>query len=126
MLFAALADVAFNALTRHAKRRWSLATPDTCCGNSMAPHRTLQIFTGQGGMMLFIHHGVTIKPSVTKNGHAFIARVSILEEDGEATSLGDLGHFANRESAFAFAVRCGTAFVDDEPMPVPPCNFQGD
>ena len=72
--------------------------------------------------MHFIHRGIPINPSVTKRGHAFVARVSILEEDGGATSFGDLGHFANRESAFAFAVRCGTAFVDGKPMPFPPCN----
>ncbi|QYD67061.1 hypothetical protein KZJ38_11630 [Paraburkholderia edwinii] len=74
--------------------------------------------------MLFYHHGVAIQPSVTKTGHTFVARVSILEEDGEATSLGNLGYFANRQSAFAFAVRCGTAFVDDEPMPAPPCKLR--
>jgi len=72
--------------------------------------------------MHFFHHGVAIRPSVSKVGNTFIARVSILEEDGEATSLGDLGQFANRESAFAFAVRCGTAFADHEPLPVPPCG----
>ena len=74
--------------------------------------------------MHFYHHGVAIQPSVARNGNTFVARVSILEEDGDATSLGNLGHFANRESAFAFAVRCGTAFVDDEPMPLPPCNIR--
>ena len=73
--------------------------------------------------MLFYHHGVAIQPSVAKRGNTFVARVSILEEDGEATSLGDLGHFANRQSAFAFAVRCGTAFADEEPMPRAPCVF---
>ncbi|MGF6741071.1 hypothetical protein [Paraburkholderia atlantica] len=46
-----------------------------------------------------------------------------LEEDGEATSLGDLGYFANRQSALAFAMRCATAFADDEPMPKPPCEI---
>jgi len=46
-----------------------------------------------------------------------------LEEDGEATSLGDLGYFANRQSALAFASRCATAFADDEPMPKPPCQI---
>ena len=51
--------------------------------------------------MLFYHHGVAIQPSVLRRGNTFVARVSILEEDGEATSLGDLGHFANRRSAFA-------------------------
>ncbi|MFM0197506.1 hypothetical protein PQQ65_30865 [Paraburkholderia strydomiana] len=75
--------------------------------------------------MHFFQHGVAIQPSVSKSGKAFIARVSILEEDGEATSLGVLGQFANRESAFAFAVRCGIAFVDDEPLPTPPRRVQG-
>jgi hypothetical protein len=70
--------------------------------------------------MYFVHHGVAILPSVSRAGNTFVARVSILEEDGEATSLGDLGQFANRESAFAFAVLCGTAFADDEPLPRPP------
>ncbi|CAD6561310.1 hypothetical protein LMG24235_07268 [Paraburkholderia sabiae] len=59
--------------------------------------------------MLVYHHGVAIQPSVTRSGNTFVARVCILEEDGEATSLGDLGHFANSQSAFAFAVRCGAA-----------------
>lgn len=45
--------------------------------------------------MLVYHHGVAIQPSVAKSGSTFVARVSILEEDGEATSLGDLGYFAN-------------------------------
>jgi hypothetical protein len=71
--------------------------------------------------MYFVHHGVAIQPSVSRTGNTYVARVSILEEDGEATSLGDLGQFANLESAFAFAVRCGTAFADDEPLPRPPC-----
>ncbi|ACC75063.1 hypothetical protein PPMP20_01150 [Paraburkholderia phymatum] len=74
--------------------------------------------------MHFYHQGVAIQPSVARSGHTFVARVSILEEDGEATSLGDLGYFANRLSALAFAARCGTAFVDDEPMPRPPCHVQ--
>jgi len=52
-----------------------------------------------------------------------VSRVSILEEDGEATSLGDLGYFANRQSALAFAMRCATAFADDEPLPKPPCEI---
>ncbi|AUT65468.1 MULTISPECIES: hypothetical protein [Paraburkholderia] len=74
--------------------------------------------------MHFYHHGVAIQPSVARSGNTFVARVAILEEDGEATSLGDLGHFANRQSAFAFAVRCGTAFADNEPMPLPPCDIR--
>jgi len=74
--------------------------------------------------MHFYHHGVAIQPSVARSGNTFVARVAILEEDGEATSLGDLGHFANRHSAFAFAVRCGTAFADNELMPLPPCDIR--
>ncbi|HKR44350.1 MAG TPA: hypothetical protein VJU59_32550 [Paraburkholderia sp.] len=74
--------------------------------------------------MHFYHQGVAIQPSAARNGNTFVARVSILEEDGEATSLGDLGYFANRLSALAFAARCGTAFVDDEPMPRPPCHVR--
>ncbi|MEM5383174.1 hypothetical protein VSR68_06155 [Paraburkholderia phymatum] len=74
--------------------------------------------------MLLNHHGVVIEPSVTRSGNMFVARVSILEEDGEATSLGELGRFANRQSAFAFAIRCATAFLDDQPTPVPPCEVR--
>ena len=74
--------------------------------------------------MHFYYQGVAIQPSVARSGNTYVARVSILEEDGDATSLGDLGHFANRQSAFAFAVRCGTAFVDDEAMPLPPCSVR--
>jgi hypothetical protein len=92
----------------------------------MRPIRTPMLVvhtdSDSGAHVLFYHHGVAIHPSVLKTGHAFVARVSILGEDGEATSLGDLGCFANRQSAFAFAVRCGTAFVDNEPMPKPPCK----
>jgi hypothetical protein len=73
--------------------------------------------------MHFYHQGVAIQPSVTRNGNTFVARVSILEEDGEFTSLGDLGYFANRRSALEFAARCGTAFVDDEPMPRAPMQY---
>ncbi|WP_240057160.1 hypothetical protein [Paraburkholderia azotifigens] len=67
--------------------------------------------------MYFVHHGVAIQPSVSRAGNTFVARVSILEEDGEMTSLGELGQFADRESALAFAVRCGTAFAENEPLP---------
>jgi hypothetical protein len=70
--------------------------------------------------VLIYHRGVPIEPSVVKNGNTFVAHVSILEEDGESTSLGNLGHFANRQSAVAFAIRCGAAFVDEAPMPKPP------
>ena len=73
--------------------------------------------------MLFYHQGIAVQPSVVKTGGLFVARVSIIEEDGEATTLGDLGHFANRRSALAFAVRCGTAFADNQPMPRPPCEI---
>ncbi|KQR76268.1 hypothetical protein ASG35_14325 [Burkholderia sp. Leaf177] len=74
--------------------------------------------------MIFYHRGAAIQPSVIKRGHTFVARVSLLEEDGEATSLGDLGAFANRDCAYAFAVRCAIAFVDGQPMPRSPFNPQ--
>ncbi|MEP9325005.1 hypothetical protein PPMP20_17970 [Paraburkholderia phymatum] len=74
--------------------------------------------------MHFVHNGVAIQASVSRTGNTFVARVSVLEEDGESTSLGELGQFANRESAFAFAVRCGTAFADQEPLPKPPCTVR--
>jgi hypothetical protein len=75
------------------------------------------------GMMLY-HRGVALHPTVGRSGNLFVSRVSILEEDGEETSLGGLGYFSNRESAMQFAVRCGTAFIDGEPMPMPPCHLQ--
>jgi hypothetical protein len=71
--------------------------------------------------MMLYYRGVAIHPSVGRNGHLFVSHVAILEEDGEETSLGGLGYFSNRESAFQFAVRCGTAFIDREPLPRPPC-----
>ncbi|RZF24029.1 hypothetical protein EVC45_41060 [Paraburkholderia sp. UYCP14C] len=73
--------------------------------------------------MLFYHHGIAVQPSVVRTGSLFVARVSILDEDGEATTLGELGHFANGHSALAFAVRCGTAFADHQPLPKPPCEI---
>lgn len=74
--------------------------------------------------MLFYHRGIAAQTSAAKRGRLFVSRVSILEEDGEATSLGDLGHFANRQAALAFAVLCATAFADDQPMPKPPCEIR--
>jgi len=54
--------------------------------------------------MLFYHCGAAVQPSVTRSGGLFVGRVAILEQDGDAISLGDMGHFANRQSALAFAV----------------------
>jgi hypothetical protein len=71
----------------------------------------------KGDAMVFYHHGAAIQPSVTRLGNTFLARVSILEEDGEATSLGE---FANRDCAYEFAVRSATAFIDGEPLPRSP------
>ena len=73
--------------------------------------------------MVLYHHGAAIQPSVTRQGNTFVARACILEEDGESTSLGDLGQFANQNSAYEFALRSATAFVDGEPMPR--CPFAG-
>lgn len=50
----------------------------------------------------------------------FVARACILKEDGESISLGDLGQFASPASAYEFAVRCASAFVDGIPMPRSP------
>ncbi|AFT90062.1 hypothetical protein [Paraburkholderia phenoliruptrix] len=69
--------------------------------------------------MYFVHHGVAIQPSVFRAGNTFVAKVSILEEDRATTSLGDSGHFANREPAFAFAVRCRTALRKSFGRPSP-------
>jgi hypothetical protein len=70
--------------------------------------------------MIFYHHGAAIQPSVTRVGCTYVARASILEEDGEATSLGDLGAFASKDGAYRFAIRCAFAFVDGESLPLPP------
>ncbi|WP_097189619.1 hypothetical protein [Caballeronia arationis] len=70
--------------------------------------------------MIFYHRGTAIQTSVAQAGNTFIARAAILEEDGEATSLGDLGAFASRECALQFAVRCATAFVEGDSMPLAP------
>ena len=52
-----------------------------------------------------------------------MATASILDENGHATSLGKLGLFANKDGALAFAVRCTTAFIDGDDMPVPPLQL---
>jgi hypothetical protein len=70
--------------------------------------------------MILYHRGAAIQPSVTRNGSAFIACAVILEEDGEATSLGILGEFASSNCAYEFALRSATAFINGEPMPRPP------
>ncbi|MDR5836021.1 hypothetical protein QCE83_17590 [Caballeronia sp. LZ034LL] len=73
--------------------------------------------------MISYHNGAAIQASAVRLGNLFIARASILEEDGEATSLGDLGVFANSQGACRFAVRCAAAFIDGENMPLPPCRI---
>jgi hypothetical protein len=72
--------------------------------------------------MVFYHHGAAIHASATRNGNMFIARAAILEEDGEATSLGDLGLFSSRAGACQFAVKYAMAFVDRQPLPR--CPFE--
>ena len=73
--------------------------------------------------MVLYHGGAAIQPSVMRQGNTFVARACILGEDGECTSLGNLGQFASQNSAYEFAVRSATAFVDGEPMPRRP--FEG-
>jgi hypothetical protein len=70
--------------------------------------------------VIFYHHGAAIQPSAVREGNLFFARACILEEDGEAISLGNLGTFANPVSAFDFAIRCASAFVDGDPLPRSP------
>jgi hypothetical protein len=74
----------------------------------------------RGVATVLYHHGVAIQPCVAKHGKVFVARASILAEDGEATSLENLGEFASQECAFAFAVRSTTALVDSETLPRSP------
>jgi hypothetical protein len=52
--------------------------------------------------MVLYHHGAAIQPCLTKHGKAFVARASILAEDGEATSLGESRRV--RESGMRFRV----------------------
>jgi len=73
--------------------------------------------------MVLYHRGAAIKPSSTRCGNTFVARACVLKEDGESTSLGNLGEFASQSCAYEFAVRCATAFVDGAPMPR--CPFGG-
>nr|WP_075584322.1 hypothetical protein [Caballeronia glathei] len=70
--------------------------------------------------MVLYHHGAAIQASAIRKGNTFVARACILEEDGESTSLGNLGQFANQNSAYQFAIRSATAFVDGEPLPRSP------
>ncbi|WP_345814194.1 hypothetical protein AAGS40_07385 [Paraburkholderia sp. PREW-6R] len=70
--------------------------------------------------MVLYHRGAAIQPSSTRCGNTYMARVCILKEDGESTSLGNLGQFASRNCAYAFAVRCATAYVDGLPLPRSP------
>ncbi|VXB08470.1 conserved hypothetical protein [Burkholderia sp. 8Y] len=70
--------------------------------------------------MIIYHRGAAFEPKVTQAGNGFIASVALLEEDGHATSLGKLGLFANEEGAINFAVRCATAFIEGDDMPLPP------
>ena len=73
--------------------------------------------------MIIYHGGAAFKPNVTRNGNTFVATASILEEDGQVTSLGKLGFFANEECAMHFAVLCATAFIEGDELPVPPVRL---
>ncbi|HEY1216548.1 MAG TPA: hypothetical protein VGE93_23225 [Bryobacteraceae bacterium] len=70
--------------------------------------------------MIFYHRGAAFQPLCTRVGRTFVATASILEEDGNATSLGELGVFANRNGALSFAIRCAISFIDGDDMPLPP------
>lgn len=70
--------------------------------------------------MVLYHRGAAIWASSSRRGNTFVAQACILKSDGEPISLGDLGQFASRSCAFAFAVRSATAFVDGKPLPREP------
>ncbi|MDE1179135.1 hypothetical protein [Paraburkholderia sp.] len=70
--------------------------------------------------MVLFHRGAAIQASAVRYGNIFIARACVLKEDGDSTSLGDLGQFASHACAYEFAVRCASAFVDGAPMPRSP------
>lgn len=76
--------------------------------------------------MVLFHRGAAIRASSVRHGHMFIGRACILKEDGDSTSLGDLGEFASPACAYEFAVRCASAFVDGEPMPRSPFSKTSD
>lgn len=67
--------------------------------------------------MVLFHRGAAIQASTVRHGHMFVGRACILKEDGESTSLGDLGPFASPVCAYEFAVRCASAFVEGAPLP---------
>ncbi|KXV03727.1 hypothetical protein CR51_16355 [Caballeronia megalochromosomata] len=73
--------------------------------------------------MIMHHRGVAFESTVTRDGCTFVATASILGEGGQATSMGKLGVFANQDGALDFAVRCTTAFIDGDDLPVPPFRF---
>jgi hypothetical protein len=52
--------------------------------------------------MIFYHRGAAFEPLYTRAGRTFVATASILEEDGNVTSLGKLGVFANKKGALNF------------------------
>ncbi|MDR5822483.1 hypothetical protein [Caballeronia sp. LZ043] len=74
--------------------------------------------------MIIYHRGAAFQPAATPVGSTFVATASILEEDGHATSLGALGVFLNRDGALSFAVRCATAFIDGDDLPLPPFQLK--
>jgi hypothetical protein len=73
-----------------------------------------------GEQMVLYHCGAAIWPSSTRCGNTFVAHACVLKDDGEPVSLEDLGQFASRSCAYAFALRCATAFVDGKPLPRKP------
>jgi hypothetical protein len=73
--------------------------------------------------MIIYHGGAAFEPDVMRNGKAFVATASILEEDGHSTSLGKWGFFASEDCAMQFAIRSATAFLEGDELPVPPIGL---
>ena len=74
--------------------------------------------------MVSYYQGTAFEAFVTRKGSAFVAHVSIFEEDGQLTSLGEMGVFANEECAFKFAVLVATAFIEGDDLPIPPVRLR--
>jgi hypothetical protein len=53
--------------------------------------------------MHFYRHGVEIHPWVARSGNTFVARVFILQDDGETTLLGNLNILQTGKRASCWA-----------------------
>ncbi|WP_250518840.1 hypothetical protein [Caballeronia sp. ATUFL_M1_KS5A] len=73
--------------------------------------------------MIVYHGDAAFEPNVTRSGNVFVATASILEKDGRSTPLGELGYFANEQSAMRFALLSATAFIEGAELPLSPVRL---